>query len=140
MAAGEPGPRALDGAAGLLRSLPPGRWAVATSSRAGPTAERPVLAGLIVPEVHVCTEDVLAGKPSPDGCLTAAARLGVDAVRCPVAEDAPAGIAAGPAADCTVYAVAPTYRREELRGAHASFGFRRGRRPGRCCGPWVAAR
>lgn len=122
MATEEPGFRAFDGAAGLLRALPPGRWAVVTSSRAGPTAARLARTGLVVPEVRVCAEDVSEGKPSPEGYLTAAARLGTDPARCLVVEDAPAGIAAGLAAGCTVYAVASTHRPEELRDAHVCFG------------------
>ncbi|WP_167365931.1 HAD-IA family hydrolase [Streptomyces europaeiscabiei] len=53
---------------------------------------------------------VREGKPSSEGCLAAAARLGADPARCLVVEDAPAGIAAG----CTVNAVASTHRSEEL--------------------------
>ncbi|MFC9848740.1 HAD family hydrolase [Streptomyces sp. NPDC060223] len=75
MAAEEPGFRAFDGAAALLRSLPPHRWAVVTSSRAQPTAARLARTGLPVPDVRICAEDVRAGKPSPEGYLTAAAVL-----------------------------------------------------------------
>ncbi|GHE32701.1 HAD-IA family hydrolase [Streptomyces capitiformicae] len=75
-----------------------------------------------MPEVCVCAEDVSEGKPSPEGYLTAAARLGVDPVRCLVVEDASAGIAAGLAAGCTVYAVGSTQGPEELRDAHRCFG------------------
>lgn len=122
MATEEPGFRAFAGAAGLLRALPSGRWAVVTSSRAEPTAARLARTGLVVPEVRVCAEDVSEGKPSPEGYLTAAARLGADPARCLVVEDAPAGIAAGLAAGCTVYAVASTHRPEELGDAHGCFG------------------
>ncbi|MEI5527776.1 HAD-IA family hydrolase [Streptomyces brasiliscabiei] len=122
MAAEEPGFRAFDGAAGLLRALPPGRWAVVTSSRAGPTAARLTRTGLVVPEVRVCAEDVTEGKPSPEGYQAAAARLGADPARCLVVEDAPAGVAAGLAAGCRVYAVASTHPPDELRDAHAWFG------------------
>lgn len=54
--------------------------------------------------------------------MTAAARLGADPARCLVVEDAPAGVAAGLAAGCTVYAVASTHHPDELRGAHGCFG------------------
>lgn len=122
MAAEEPGFCAFDGAAELLGALPRGRWAVVTSSRAEPTAARLARTGLVVPEVRVCAEDVSAGKPSPEGYLYAAARLGADPARCLVVEDAPAGIAAGRAAGCMVYAVASTHRPGELRDAHVCFG------------------
>ncbi|MEU6800554.1 HAD-IA family hydrolase [Streptomyces neyagawaensis] len=122
MAAEEPGFRAFAGAAELLRALPAGRWAVVTSSRAEPTRARLARTGLVVPGVRVCAEDVSEGKPSPEGYRTAAARLGVDPARCLVVEDAPAGVAAGIAAGCTVYAVASTHAARELGAAHACFG------------------
>ncbi|MFI6491909.1 HAD family hydrolase [Streptomyces sp. NPDC050564] len=121
MAAEEPGFRAFDGAAALLRALPSHRWAVVTSSRATPTAARLARTGLPVPAVRVCAEDVVEGKPSPEGYLTAAARLAVDPSRCVVVEDSPAGVEAGLAAGCTVYAVASTHRLAELGRAHACF-------------------
>lgn len=121
MAAEEPGFRAFDGAAALLRSLPPHLWAVVTSSRAHPTAARLAHTGLPVPGVRICAEDVSEGKPSPEGYLTAAARLAVDPARCVVVEDSPPGIEAGLAAGCTVYAVASTHRPAELARAHACF-------------------
>ena len=121
MAAEEPGFRAFDGAAELLRSLPPLRWAVVTSSRAHATEARLARTGLPVPGVRICAEDVREGKPSPEGFLTAAGRLGVDPARCVVVEDSPAGIEAGLAAGCTVYAVASTHRPAELTGADDCF-------------------
>lgn len=42
----------------------------------------------------VSAEDVTAGKPDPQVFLVAAARLGADASRCVVVEDAPAGVEA----------------------------------------------
>ncbi|MDW8806703.1 HAD hydrolase-like protein [Streptomyces scabiei] len=98
MVAEEPGFRAFDGAAGLLRALPPGRWAVVTSSRAEPTAARLARTGLVVPEVRVCAEDVSEGKPSPEGYLTAAATLGADPARCVEATAYTVQPAASPAA------------------------------------------
>lgn len=121
MAAEEPGFRAFDGAGMLLRALPPHRWAVVTSGRAAPTAARLARTGLPVPEVRICAEDVTGGKPSPEGYLTAAARLSVDPTHCVVVEDSPAGIEAGLAAGCTVYAVASTLSPHELGHAHACF-------------------
>ncbi|MFF4351718.1 HAD family hydrolase [Streptomyces sp. NPDC001530] len=121
MAAEEPGFHAFDGAASLLRALPPHRWAIVTSSRATPTAARLARTGLPVPEVRICAEDVSEGKPSPEGYLTAVARLAVDPARCVVVEDSPAGVEAGLAAGCTVYAVASTHALGELTRAHARF-------------------
>ena len=50
-------------------------------------------------------DEVLRGKPDPEPYLTAAARLGVDPVRCVVLEDSPAGVSSGEAAGCAVVAV-----------------------------------
>lgn len=121
MALEEPGLRAYDDAEPVLRGLPSGSWAVVTSSRARRTADRLVATGLPLPEVRICAEDVTEGKPSPEGYLTAAARLGATPARCIVIEDSPAGITAGLRARCTVYALATTHRPEQLAHAHACF-------------------
>jgi sugar-phosphatase len=110
---------AYAGAAHLLASLP--RRALVTSSRAKSVLARFHMLGLPVPEVRICAEDVPEGKPSPAGYLAAAAGLGVDPTECLVIEDAPAGIEAGRAAGCTVYAVATTHAPEALSNAHAVF-------------------
>ena len=44
--------------------------------------------------VMVCAEDVSHGKPHPEGCITAAQKLGVSPSNCIVLEDAPAGLEA----------------------------------------------
>ena len=87
------------GAARLLESLPAGSWAVATSGTRRTASERLRQAGLPVPGVLVCAEDVLQGKPSPEVYLLAAAGLAVNPADCIVIEDAPAGIQAARAAD-----------------------------------------
>lgn len=57
-------------------------------------------------EFYVGAEDVVRGKPSPEGYLQAASRLGADPGRCLVVEDSEAGIAAGLAAGMRVLATA----------------------------------
>ena len=52
---------ALPGAAELLASLPPDRWSVVTSGRRPLATARLAAAGLPVPSVLVCAEDVPAG-------------------------------------------------------------------------------
>ena len=56
-------------------------------------------------DVTLAGDEVTDGKPHPEPYLTAAARLGVDPVRCVVLEDSPSGVAAGTAAGCAVVAV-----------------------------------
>ena len=104
----------IDGAALLLRKLPPASWAVATSGSRSPARARLIDAGLRVPEVLVCAEDVEHGKPSPDVCLVAAARLGVQPADRVVVEDAPAGIEAAHAAGMRVIALTTTHPASDL--------------------------
>jgi Haloacid dehalogenase-like hydrolase len=74
-------------------------------------------AGLPAPPVLICAEDVLHGKPDPEGYLKAAQRLGISPSRCVVVEDAPAGILAGRNAGMTVLALTTTFPAEHLLGA-----------------------
>lgn len=104
----------VEGAEALLQQLPVGSWAVATSGTRLVARDRLKRAGLPVPGVLVCAEDVLHGKPSPDVYLLAAAELGVDPADCVVIEDAPAGVEAARAAGMRVVALTTTHRIEEL--------------------------
>lgn len=104
----------MEGAARLLGTLPTESWAVATSGPRLIATDRLRQAGLPLPSVLVCAEDVLHGKPSPDVYLIAAAALAVAPRDCIVIEDAPAGIEAARAAGMGVIALATTHRRSEL--------------------------
>lgn len=55
----------------------------------------------------VCAEDVMTGKPSPEGYIKAALALGLEPGECVVFEDASAGIKAGLASGASVIAVQP---------------------------------
>ena len=105
----------VEGAPRLLETLPVGSWAVATSGTRAVATERLQRAGLPIPGVLICAEDVLRGKPSPDVYLLAAAGLGVVPSQCLVVEDAPAGIEAARAAGMGVVALTTTHRAHELR-------------------------
>jgi mannitol-1-/sugar-/sorbitol-6-phosphatase len=104
----------VEGAVHLLQALPLGSWAVATSGTRAVATERLKDAGLPIPGVLVCAEDVPHGKPSPDVYLMAAAELGVSPDDCIVVEDAPAGIQAARAAGMDVVALTTTHRPEDL--------------------------
>lgn len=108
------GIRAVPGAALLLRSLPPGSWAVVTSADRALATSRMALAGLPTPDLLITAEDVTAGKPDPQGYRLAARRLGLAAEDCIVFEDAPAGIAAGRASGARLVVVATTLPKAQL--------------------------
>jgi sugar-phosphatase len=97
---------AKPGAAALVRALDvAGRpWAVVTSCDRRLAALR-LAAGGLVPAFTVTSEDVVAGKPDPEGYLRAATRLDVRPPNCLVVEDAAAGVEAGRRAGMTVAGV-----------------------------------
>lgn len=95
----------VPGAAELLCRLPSTRWAVVTSAGRDLAIRRLSAAGLPIPEVLVCAEDIEHGKPDPSGYHLAATRLGTTADQCLVFEDAPAGIQAGLNAGSDVIAI-----------------------------------
>ena len=105
---------AVRGAAALLAALPADRVAVVTSATRELTAVRMQAAALPVPRVLVGADDVVRGKPHPEGYQRAAALLHVDPARCLVIEDASAGLEAGRAAGARVIAVATTLSGEML--------------------------
>ena len=96
---------AIPGAAALLESIPAGRWALVTSADRGLAITRLEAAGLPLPSQVIGAEDVVRGKPAPDGYLKAAQLLGREITRAMVFEDAPAGLAAGIAAGARVVAI-----------------------------------
>jgi sugar-phosphatase len=107
--AADGGETAIPGAAALLASLPHDRWAVVTSAGVALARRRIESVGLPIPRVLVGADDVVAGKPSPEGYLMAARRLGAAIERCVVFEDTPAGVLAGVAAGATVIGLRTTY-------------------------------
>ena len=62
-------------------------------------------------------DEVVYGKPHPEGFLRAAAQLGVAPSACVVVEDAPAGVAAGRAAGARVVGVTTTHPADALQDA-----------------------
>jgi sugar-phosphatase len=100
---------AVPGAAALLNALPPDRWAVVTSAGRKLAAARLASVGLPLPRVLVGADDVVRGKPSPEGYLRAAGLFGVAPERCVVLEDTPAGAQAGRAAGARVIGLRTTF-------------------------------
>lgn len=95
----------IPGAVAFLAALPRARVALVTSASPALAAGRLAAAGVPAPDVVVTADDVLHGKPAPDGYLAAAERLGVAAADAVVFEDAEAGVRAGLAAGMRVVVV-----------------------------------
>lgn len=104
----------IRGATKLVRSLPLASWAVVTSGTT--TVAQPRLAAVGIPEppVLITANDIVRGKPDPEGYLAAAGRLGAPAHRCIVIEDSPAGLAAARAAGMKTIGVTTTFPAESL--------------------------
>jgi sugar-phosphatase len=112
--AGEEPIGAGQGAERLLQSLPSDTWGVATSGLRPSATARLRRAGLPVPAVLVCAEDVARGKPNPDPYLIAAGLLEVPPHSCLVVEDSPAGIEGARAAGMPVVGLTTTHELEPL--------------------------
>jgi sugar-phosphatase len=104
----------IEGATALLGLLPHQSWGVATSGPRAAAAARLQQAGLPIPQVLICAEDVRHGKPEPDVYLRAAEALAVFPSDCVVIEDSPAGIQAARAGGMRAIALTTTHGREEL--------------------------
>ncbi|PYX32756.1 MAG: HAD family hydrolase [Acidobacteria bacterium] len=115
---------AMPGAQALVRSIPAGRWTVATSATRPLAEVRLRTAGIPILGSLVTAADIKHGKPHPEPYQKAAARLGYPASECVVVEDAPAGIRAGKAAGARVIAVPTTSPRAALEIAGADWVVR----------------
>ncbi len=114
----------MRGAAELIASLPPDRWAIATSGKRVIASQWLSYAGLPEPAAFVTVDDIVHGKPAPDPFLRAAELLGKDPARCLVVEDAPAGITGAKAAGATVLALLTTHELADLTDAdHRTAGL-----------------
>jgi len=113
----------IDGAARLVRSLPRGSWAVATSGTRDVAMTRLRYTGLPMPTVLVTADDVKRGKPDPEAYLLASERLGIVPEGCIVVEDAPAGVEAAHAGGMRVIAVATTHGQEKLESANTVVAY-----------------
>ncbi|WP_327714865.1 HAD-IA family hydrolase [Streptomyces sp. NBC_00490] len=96
----------IPGARRLLTSLPARTWAVVTSASRTMTERRLTAAGLPLPAVAVCADDVRAGKPDPEGFRAAARLLDVDITDCLLFEDSAPGLLAARRSGGTPVAVA----------------------------------
>jgi beta-phosphoglucomutase-like phosphatase (HAD superfamily) len=104
--ASEPSPVIDDAPAQVRRIAATRPVAIASSSHAEVIAAAVTALGIRdVMRAIVSSDEVAAGKPSPDVYLLAASRLDVDPARCLVVEDSLNGVRAGKAAGMTVVLV-----------------------------------
>jgi sugar-phosphatase len=108
------GIKAVKGASVFLGDLKDDQWAVVTSASRELARVRLPAAGLPIPKVLVSADDVRAGKPDPEGYLTAAKLLGAVPKRCLVVEDSVAGIQAARRAGMSVLGITTTLPSEQL--------------------------
>lgn len=111
------GVRAIEGAAELLASLPPGHWTVVTSATRELAEARMNYVHLPLPKDAITAEMVERGKPDPEPYLKGAALLRFAPSECLVIEDTAAGIAAAKAAGMQAVGLTTTYPAHELREA-----------------------
>lgn len=107
----------LPGVLDLLRSLPADAWTIVTSATARLAESRLACAGITPPARFITSEMVANGKPHPEPYRRGAELLGLAPQDCLVIEDAPAGVAAGKAAGCSVLALLTTHAPETLTAA-----------------------
>jgi len=108
------------GAVELIKSLREHGFKIALASSAPIENIRRVTGGLGISNCFhaiVTGRDVTEGKPSPQGFLLAAQKLGVEPGDCVVIEDAIAGVAAAKRAGMHCIAVTNTHPRERLAEA-----------------------
>lgn len=92
--------KSIEAAASFIQALDDRRipWAVVSSSERELIYARMNAAGLPKPTQIVAAEDIIKGKPDPEGYLKGANILNVPIERCLVFEDSPSGIQAVKAA------------------------------------------
>ncbi len=91
------GVQLLPGAGSILDQAISDGWSqaiVSSAPRKNITTILEVIDHLNTFAALVCAEDVINGKPHPEGCITASQKLGVAPANCLVLEDAPAGLKA----------------------------------------------
>ena len=109
------GIKAVNGALPFLGNLKDNQWAIVTSASRQLARVRLLAAGLPIPKVLISSDDIRAGKPDPEGYLTAAELLGAVPKQCLVVEDSIAGIQAARRAGMSVLGITTTFPPEQLK-------------------------
>lgn len=90
------------------------KWAVVTSASRRLAQMRLRAGGFPEPPILVSADDIVHGKPDPEGFLMAARGLGVSPEECLVFEDTPAGLLAGASAGAAVIGLTTTFAAHDL--------------------------
>ncbi len=85
------------------------KWAVVTSASRKLAGLRLALGGFPSPPVLISADDIVHGKPDPEGFRRAAEALGEQPEECLVFEDTPAGLQAGRAAGARIIGLSTTF-------------------------------
>lgn len=107
----------INGVAPFIARLSAKQWAVVTSGTRPVATFRLSVGGVPVPNAFVTAEDVVKGKPDPEGYLKGAQLLGLTPADCIVVEDAPAGLLAARAAGMRSIGIASTFDIAQLADA-----------------------
>jgi HAD superfamily hydrolase (TIGR01509 family) len=105
----------IAGANAFFESVPKGQCAIVTAASRRILDLRCRIVGLVPPDVCVTSDTLKTGKPSPEGYLEAARRLGCKPEDCIVFEDAPSGLLAAHRAGMQSVAVLSNYTEASLR-------------------------
>lgn len=115
----------LPGAINLIKLLNKNGVKMAIASSAPAENIRLIAGGLGIDnyfQAIVWGREVMEGKPSPQGFLLAAQKLGIEPGNCIVIEDAVAGVAAAKSAGMKCLAVTTTHPKENLKEADLILG------------------
>ena len=108
------GIKAVNGALAFLGNLRDNQWAIVTSASRELARVRLLAAGLPIPKVLISADDIRAGKPDPEGYLTAAELLRAAPKKCLVVEDSIAGVQAARRAGMSVLGIRTSFPPEQL--------------------------
>ncbi|KAJ2303543.1 hypothetical protein IWW54_005692 [Coemansia sp. RSA 2705] len=115
------GVNAVPGAHAAIAAIGADKWAVVTAASRMWAETRLTQVGIPLPQYMVSSDDILNGKPHPEGYLCGAAALGQLPADVVVFEDAVNGVKAGVAAGATVVALVTSTERAALEKAGAHY-------------------
>ncbi|KAK9765723.1 DL-glycerol-3-phosphatase [Basidiobolus ranarum] len=110
----------LLGVKNLLAKIPPKKLGICTGGTQYHAETRLSQCGIEKPDILTGGDQVVRGKPDPEGYLMTAKKLGMAPEDCIVFEDSPAGVRAARAAGMNCVACSTTHSVEQLKDANAN--------------------